>query len=789
MAKRVYNADSIQILDNDRDRVRKRPTIYIPSKDERGSMHLIFEIIDNSIDELSVSGSVGDNVTTTFDTETKVFTVVDNGSGIPQQKLLDACTILNSSGKFDNSESSSYEYSGGTNGCGLKCCVFLSEWCEVSSMQKGKKLTYKFKDGILADTIEEKCKDHGTVVKAKIDNSIIKTAKLSYKELVSRYEEKSYLFPDISMTLVIQSNGKTKKKYNFTGKNIVDRVEMMKPDTDIIYGKSNEKVTILENIDDDNLTTKKVPVEFALAFSEEAVEEEDSNEKIISYGNTIKTYTGGQHVQGLRDGVVKYFRNDLQQTLNKRDRELPFAPSDIYSGICGFVCAKVHTPDFKGQYKDELMNPEVRIAVRDVVYDTLKDSKPAFQKKMGEFIVRVARGRLESKKARTKAKDVSNSFSKDRIKKYWPFIRTANTFEPELIMVEGDSAADVANTARDPENQAIYPIQKPKNIFDADSNMDSAIVGVFNNIMAICNLKPGKHCDPSKSEMARILCLTDGDVDGDRIAVSAIALLAKHCRPIIDAGMVGRIVPPAYSYKDGKKRVFVRDQRDFYKTVSKDFVKKFTLELKGHKYTPKEFSEFIEENFEYNTRLGMLADRYTCDPKMMEYLASKYYGKITDQKQSYWIKVMKQYPDIKVVKEEGYLLIDGTIGLDTYHIAIDDYFDKHVKKFKPVQDKNKVIYGYKLNGEECSVHEIMKKFQEHMPSGIKRYKGLGELDPDEMRKLCMDREHRSVVIFKFKDFEDDMYKLDVVMSSHAAFRKARKEVMQEIKLDILDLDT
>ena len=90
MAKRVYNADSIQILDNDRDRVRKRPTIYIPSKDERGSMHLIFEIIDNSIDELSVSGSVGDNVTTTFDTETKVFTVVDNGSGIPQQKLLDA---------------------------------------------------------------------------------------------------------------------------------------------------------------------------------------------------------------------------------------------------------------------------------------------------------------------------------------------------------------------------------------------------------------------------------------------------------------------------------------------------------------------------------------------------------------------------------------------------------------------------------------------------------------------------------------------------------------------------
>ena len=181
-----------------------------------------------------------------------------------------------------------------------------------------------------------------------------------------------------------------------------------------------------------------------------------------------------------------------------------------------------------------------------------------------------------------------------------------------------DSAADVANTARDPENQAIYPIQKPKNIFDADSDVESAIVGVFNNIMAICNLQPGKHCDPSTSEMSRILFMTDGDVDGDRIAVSAIALLAKHCRPIIDAGMVGRIVPPAYSFKDGKKKVFVRDQRDFYRTVAKDFVKKFTLELKGKKYSNEEFSEFISNNFEYNTRLGLLADRYTCDPKMME---------------------------------------------------------------------------------------------------------------------------------------------------------------------------
>lgn len=789
MAKRKYDESSIQVLETDRDIVQQKTTMFIPSRDKFGAMHCIFEIIDNSIDELTTVDSVGKDLVVTFDTVTKEVTVTDNGSGIPQGRLYELCTRLYASGKYNNSGTSHYMYTSGINGVGARLATYLSEYASFSSMQHGKKLTYMFKNGFDAGKNEEKCKDHGTIVKFKLDNDLVRINDLDVKDLICRYEEKSFISPDLHMVLIILNNGKTKKKYVYTGKNIVDRVEMMKPDTDILHGSDIRKVAVLEKVNDDNLTEVKVPVEFALAFSEAAVEEEDPDKNIISYGNTVKTYTGGQHVLGMRDAVVKFFREDLQPNFGKRDRDLEFVPSDVYKGLCGFVIAKVHKPEFKGQYKDQLMNPEVRRAVRDAVYEALKNAKPTFQKKMGEFIVRVARGRLDAKKARTKSKDVANSFSKDRIKKYWPIIRTANTFEPELILVEGDSAADVANTARDPENQAIYPIQKPKNIFDADSNMDSAIVGVFNNIMAICNLKPGKHCDPSKSEMARILCLTDGDVDGDRIAVSAIALLAKHCRPIIDAGMVGRIVPPAYSYKDGKKRVFVRDQRDFYKTVSKDFVKKFTLELKGHKYTPKEFSEFIEENFEYNTRLGMLADRYTCDPKMMEYLASKYYGKITDQKQSYWIKAMKQYPDIKVVKEEGYLLIDGTIGMEPYHIAIDDYFDKHVKKFKPIQDKNKVIYGYKLNGEECSVYEIMKKFQEHMPSGIKRYKGLGELDPDEMRKLCMDREHRSVVIFKFKDFEDDMYKLDVVMSSHAAFRKARKEVMREIKLDILDLDT
>lgn len=787
--KNSYDADSIKTIESDRDRVRIRPTIYIPTKDEFGAMHVIFEIADNSIDELAAKDTNGDTMSLEFDEVTKVVTVTDNGRGIPQAKLLDVCTILNSSGKYDNTEGSPYETPGGTNGVGLKLGVYLSEWCEATSIQHGKSLTYRFVDGYLKETIESKCKGHGTIVKFKIDNSLIKINQLKTEDLIKRYEEKSYPNSKIKMNLMITRKGKKKESFTYYGKDIVARVEMMHPDTEVVYGSSAETVSILQDIDDKNLTDKKVLVEFALAFKEDAIDEEDDTKYMLSYGNTIKTYHGGTHVLGMRDGVVKFFRQELQPKLNKRDRDVPVVPADIYGGLCGFVIAKVAMPEFRGQYKDELLNPEARRAVRDSVFENLKNSSNAFKKKMGEFVIRTARGRLESKKTRTRSKDITNSFSKDRIDLFTPWIDTTETTEPELILVEGKSAADVVTTARDPYNQGVYPIKRPKNIFDKDSDISTQIVGVFNDIMNICDIQPGKKCDPDKSAVSKILCLTDGDIDGDRIAISTISLLAKHCRPLIDAGMVGRILPPAYMFRDGKKMAFVRDQREFYRKMSKKFVADCTVTCGNKTMTKSEVSDFVQKNFEYNTRLAKLAERYTCDPKLMEYVASKYHGELADQKQSYWSKAMKQYPDISVLKEEGYVLIDGTIGMEPYHIALDEYFHRHVTKFKAYQNLNTNIDGYTLNGEPATIYDIMHKFDNYLPPEITRFKGLGELNPEDMSRLCLDRESRSVAIFKFKDFNEDMEKLDLVMSSRASCERARNKLMRSVVLDDIDLDT
>ena len=355
-----------------------------------------------------------------------------------------------------------------------------------------------------------------------------------------------------------------------------------------------------------------------------------------------------------------------------------------------------------------------------------------------------------------------------------------------------DSAADNAASARDPYNQAIYSISRPANIFDMSSDAVARIKSTFNDVLDICGIEPGKKCDPSKSTMTRILMMTDGDVDGDDIAISTICLLAKHCRPLIDAGMVGRILPPAYSIPVGKgKKIYVRSQREFFDKIVSEFIRKETVAHKGKTMSKKELRQFIQKNFEYDIRLDRLANRQCCDPLLMEYIAWCYHGHAKDQKKSYWMQKMKKYPGLNILIEDGIIVIDGdTPGMDYVNMGFDDYLDKHIHRFKAYQAVNDDIYNFSLNGEDGkTMYEIMHAVRSYIPDGVERFKGLGELDPDEMRNLCMDVDNRTVVIFKFKDFEKDMDKINVIMSTKKQHLEARKDILLNLRSDSLDIDT
>lgn len=356
------------------------------------------------------------------------------------------------------------------------------------------------------------------------------------------------------------------------------------------------------------------------------------------------------------------------------------------------------------------------------------------------------------------------------------------------------SAAGLVANARDPHNQAVYPIKKTKNTFDQDSETITRAVTTFNDVMDICNITPGKKCDPEKCTM-KILGLTDGDVDGDGIWIEFMCLMFKHCKLIIDAGLVGRILPPAYSFplpgKEHKKQ-FLRSKREFFDLVMKRFIKDNEIGMNGKELSKKELYAFLERNFDYDTKLEQLADRYCCDPIVMEYIAWKYHGDMKSQTMAYWAKTMKRYDQVKVLKEDGYLVIDGEIpGADNINLMLDEHFDKYVKRFKLIQAENDTIDAYSINGKKGkTLYEVMHLFRSYVPDGVERFKGLGELKPKDLKELCLDPETRTVVTFKCgSNYETTLRKISIIMSSRQEFAEARGKLLSMWAIDNLDLDT
>ena len=787
----------IEVIRDDRERVRKRPTIYIPDVDVVGALHLIYEAVDNSIDELSVKSPVGNSLIVKYDTSTHEVTCIDDGGGVPHDKMLEAYTVLNSSGKFHNGDDTYFQMSTGINGCGATILTYLTEYLTVQSSRKGKSLTYKFVDGVLKETKEEKNKNHGTKLVFKIDSRFVNGRDVTAKMIKDRLKEKSYLHPEIKMEFVELNKGKVVKQSLYHGKDIRDRLKLLEPDTQILRVAGEREVPVLVRVTDDKITDKLVTYDLVFGFNESVLDADDPNSYIVSYCNGATTYMHGMHVDGLKDALVKFFRDRLND--KKKDSDPTIMPSDCYAGLCAVVSANTIEPIFRGQYKDSAMSMELKIAVRDATIEALEEAPKGVIKDMEEFIRRVAKGRQASKK--TRRKDVSNSFSKDRIEKYTKLNRTDKTTWGECLIVEGDSAASNVIGARDPYNQAVFTVKKPANVFDMSLDTVNGMATAFNQIMDIFGLTPGPKCDVSKALLTRLCVMSDQDVDGISIGITIVSLIAKHCPAMIDAGMVCRILPPAYQIygqKNTKKKpVFVHTQREFFDFVGKEFLKNTEIGYKKTKYSKKETEELISKNFDnkYSEKLRNLAQRYNCDPKLMERIAWFYHGDETSQKQSEWTKILKPYKDLKADKEDKTIVIKGQVALgngsfDIVHIPLDDYFHKRVMKFKAIQNQNRDIYNYSVNGEnDKSMWDIMSRFDSYVPDDVTRFKGLGELDSDDMWDLCLNPKTREVYVFKFKDLEKDMKNISIIMSSKKEYMEARAKIMMNRTLEDIDLDT
>ena len=542
-----YEAQNITVLEG-LEAVRKRPGMYIGTTSERGLHHLVWEIVDNSVDEALAGYCNKIEVKILPD---NIIEVVDNGRGIPtdihpkygKSALEIVLTVLHAGGKFENDN---YKVSGGLHGVGVSVVNALSEWLEVEVRKEGNVYYQKYHRGKPEEDVKIigscEASEHGTTVRFKADGDIFETLVYNYFTLSNRLKELAYL--NRGLTIILSDLRKEEKKeeiYKFDG-GILDFLnEIVKEEATIIdkpFYVSSEQ---------DNVG---VDVTFTYTTSQ--------NEVIYSFVNNINTHEGGTHVQGFRTALTKVI-NDVGKAQGLlKDKDGKLMGNDIREGVVAIVSTKIPQPQFEGQTKGKLGNSEVSGIVNSIVSSSLKiflEDNPAITKIVVEKI-------LNSKKAREAAQKARELVLRKSVLEVGSLpgkladCTSKKAEECEIFIVEGDSAGGSAKQGRDRYNQAILPLRgKIINVEKAglhkslESSEIRAMVTAFGTSI-------GDTFDISKLRYGKIILMTDADVDGAHIRTLILTFLYRYMRELINEGNIYIACPPLYKVASGKQIIY-----------------------------------------------------------------------------------------------------------------------------------------------------------------------------------------------------------------------------------------
>ena len=542
-----YEAQNITVLEG-LEAVRKRPGMYIGTTSERGLHHLVWEIVDNSVDEALAGYCNKIEVKILPD---NIIEVVDNGRGIPtdihpkygKSALEIVLTVLHAGGKFENDN---YKVSGGLHGVGVSVVNALSEWLEVEVRKEGNVYYQKYHRGKPEEDVKIigscEASEHGTTVRFKADGDIFETLVYNYFTLSNRLKELAYLNKGLTITLSdLRKEEKKEEIYKFDG-GILDFLnEIVKEEATIIdkpFYVSSEQ---------DNVG---VDVTFTYTTSQ--------NEVIYSFVNNINTHEGGTHVQGFRTALTKVI-NDVGKAQGLlKDKDGKLMGNDIREGVVAIVSTKIPQPQFEGQTKGKLGNSEVSGIVNSIVSSSLKiflEDNPAITKIVVEKI-------LNSKKAREAAQKARELVLRKSVLEVGSLpgkladCTSKKAEECEIFIVEGDSAGGSAKQGRDRYNQAILPLRgKIINVEKAglhkslESSEIRAMVTAFGTSI-------GDTFDISKLRYGKIILMTDADVDGAHIRTLILTFLYRYMRELINEGNIYIACPPLYKVSSGKQIVY-----------------------------------------------------------------------------------------------------------------------------------------------------------------------------------------------------------------------------------------
>lgn len=574
LANNQYNDESIQVLEG-LEAVRKRPGMYIGSTDSRGLHHLVYEILDNSIDE-ALNGH-GNEINVVLNADDSV-TVTDNGRGMPTGLHKTGkptpeviFTVLHAGGKFGQG---GYKTTGGLHGVGASVVNALSSWLEVTIHNNGKIFKQRFQDGgVPVTTLEEigKSKKTGTTVTFKPDPSIFKqTVKFNFDTLSERLRESAFLLNNLKITISDLRNNEERHEVFYYEDGLKDFVNFV-----------NEGKETLHEVAKFSGKSHDIEVEVAFQFNDQY------SETILSFVNNVRTKDGGTHEVGMKTAITRVFNEYARKIGELKAKDKNLDGNDIREGMTAIISVKIpeNLLQFEGQTKSKLGTSEARSAVDGVLSEQLPfyfEENGVLSQKLVKKAVKAAQARDAARKAREEARNGKKNKRKETLLsgKLTP-AQSKDTSRNELYLVEGDSAGGSAKLGRDRKFQAILPL-RGKVINTEKAKLEDILKNEeISTIIHTIGAGVGNDFEVKDANYDKIIIMTDADTDGAHIQVLLLTFFFKYMKPLIDAGKVYIALPPLYKVSKGKGKNEVIEYAwtdDELKGVQKKVGKGFILQ-------------------------------------------------------------------------------------------------------------------------------------------------------------------------------------------------------------------
>jgi DNA gyrase subunit B len=734
-----YGASNIKVLKG-LEAVRKRPGMYIGSTDERGLHHCVYEVVDNSIDE-AMAGYC-DTIKVTI-TKNKTVIVSDNGRGIPTdihpvEKISAATvvlTVLHAGGKFDKD---TYKVSGGLHGVGVSVVNALSSELKMTIYRDGNIYYQEFSKGIPKAPLEiiGTSKKTGTTIEFLPDDTIFETDEFSFETLAKRFREVAYLNPKITIELKDERDGK-KEVYHFEG-GIAQFVTDM-----------NKGIAITQPISF-SVAEDGVEVDIALLYNDSYIE------KTQSFVNNIRTIDGGTHESGFKAGLTRSIVKYVRENAKASEKDTKITGDDVREGLIAVVSVKVPEPQFEGQTKSKLGSSYVKPICQKLTTETLNkyfEENPQQAKFVMEKALAASRGREAAKKAR----DLTRTKSGVTVGTLPGKLADCQSKDPEireLYLVEGDSAGGSAKQGRDRVYQAILPL-KGKILNVEKSRLDKILKSdEIRNIITALGCGIGEDFDEEKIRYHKIIIMTDADVDGSHIQTLLLTFFFRFLRPVIENGYLYIAQPPLYRYKKGKNEIYLKDNTALSNYLIENGLESFEFEGMGY----NDLLDMFKIVAAYRAMLENLEKRYSL-VEVLKYLIENK-ELVGLENKDLFVKIEEfltnnNYNILNktITDEQIHIFVQTNEGLE--ELLIDDdlfaspYFNEAVYLFNKLNERDLSLF----DGRDLI--EVLEEIEAIAKKGayIQRYKGLGEMNPEQLWETTMIPEDRRLLKITIDDAE------------------------------------